>query len=51
MKAFLAALVVGVLVAVAAQQLLQREYQTASYQAYTTEGVRLGDPGQNLVGF
>jgi hypothetical protein len=49
MKVFLAALLFAAIVAVGVSLLLNT-IQTPSYVAFTTEGVRVGDPGNNLVG-
>ncbi|KPQ11416.1 MAG: hypothetical protein HLUCCO17_07190 [Saliniramus fredricksonii] len=51
MKAFVAAAIFAILAAVGAAFLLDGSFQTTAYQAYATEGVRLGDPGSNLVDF
>ncbi len=51
MKSFVAAAVVAIVIAIAAAYLLDGSFQTPAYQAFTTEGVRLGDPGTNLVDF
>jgi hypothetical protein len=49
MKVFLAALLVATVVAVGVSILLNT-IQQPSYAAFTAEGVRVGDPGNNLVG-
>jgi hypothetical protein len=49
MKIFLAALLFAAIVAVGVSILLNT-IQTPSYVAFTTDGVRVGDPGHNLVG-
>jgi hypothetical protein len=49
MKVFLAALLVATVVAVGVSLLLNT-IQRPSYAAFTAEGVRVGDPGNNLVG-
>jgi hypothetical protein len=49
MKAFLASVVVGVGVAVAAFWVLDTQYQVSAPNKFTTDGVRLGDPGSNLI--
>jgi hypothetical protein len=49
MKAFLAALLFAAIVAVGVSILLNT-IQQPSYVAFTTDGVRVGDPGNNLVG-
>lgn len=51
MKAFLAAVVVAIAVAVAANYVLEGNFQTTSPAAFTTEGARITDPGDNLVQF
>jgi len=51
MKAFLASLVVGVVIAVAASVVLNDNFQSDAYSAFTTEGARVGDPGDNLVNY
>ncbi|MDO5528087.1 MAG: hypothetical protein Q4F71_01675 [Paracoccus sp. (in: a-proteobacteria)] len=50
MKAFLAAVLVALVVAIGASFALDGVQETAP-QAYTTEGVRLENPGNNLVRF
>ncbi|WP_372424786.1 hypothetical protein [Salinarimonas chemoclinalis] len=50
MKAFLASLVVALVVAVGAAWLLETTYQSTAADAYATNGARVGDPGHNLVG-
>jgi hypothetical protein len=49
MKVFLAALLFAAIVAVGVSLLLNT-IQTPSYVAFTAEGVRVGDPGHNLIG-
>ncbi|MCC5976954.1 MAG: hypothetical protein JJU21_02725 [Salinarimonas sp.] len=51
MKSFVAAAIVAIVVAVGAAYLLDGTFQTTAHQAFTTEGVRLDDPGRNLVDF
>ncbi|WP_209424746.1 hypothetical protein [Pararhodobacter sp. SW119] len=50
MKAFLAAVVIAVVFAYGAALLLHDTWQTPSHSAFTTEGARVSDPGQNLIG-
>jgi uncharacterized membrane protein len=49
MKAFVAALLFAAIVAVGVSILLNTIQQPSSV-AFTTEGVRVGDPGHNLIG-
>lgn len=49
MKAFLAAVVIAVAVAYGAHVVLSQNYQQPSHAAFTTEGARVGDPGDNLI--
>lgn len=51
MKAFLAALAVGVVVAVTTAFVLNGSFQTEAHSAFTTEGARVGDPGDNLINY
>jgi uncharacterized membrane protein len=52
MKAFLSAVVLSLIIAVGAAYVLDGSFQQASSDAYTSiNGVRLGDPGHNLIGF
>jgi hypothetical protein len=51
MKAFLSAVVVALVVAVGAAYVLDGSFQRTAFEANTSEGVRLGDPGSNLVEF
>lgn len=49
MKAFLLSVVVALVVAFGAAFLLDGQFQTNSYAAFTTEGARISGPGDNLV--
>ncbi len=49
MKVFLLSTAVAVLLALFASYVLNSRYQYTAYEAYTDAGVRLGDPGDNLV--
>lgn len=49
MKAFLAAVVIAVALAFGASLVLDDVYQTPSHSAFTTEGARVDNPGQNLI--
>jgi hypothetical protein len=49
MKAFIAAVIVAVVVAAGAAFVLNSQQKTVA-QAFVTDGVRLGDPGHNLTG-
>ena len=49
MKVFLAALLFAAIVAVGVSILLEA-IQEPSYVAFSTGGVRVGDPGNNLIG-
>jgi hypothetical protein len=52
MKAFLSAVVLSLVMAVGAAYVLDGNFQRPSFDAYTSpDGVRLGDPGSNLVDF
>ena len=51
MKAFLAAVVVAVAVTVGAAYVLDANYQMTAPDKFTTEGVRITSPGENLVQF
>lgn len=48
MKAFLSAVVVAVIVAIGAAWVLNTQQKTVA-QAFVTDGVRVGDPGHNLI--
>lgn len=51
MKAFILAVIVAVGLAAGAAWVMDTELQTTAYSANSgTESVRLGDPGDNLVG-
>jgi len=50
MKAFLAAIAVALVFAVGSAYLLDSNWQNASSSAFMTEGVRLDEPGRNLIG-
>lgn len=49
MKAFLAAALFAIVVAIGASQVLNGNFQQPSHAAFSTEGARVGDPGSNLV--
>lgn len=51
MKAFLASVLVAVGVAFGAHYILTGNFQISAPDAFTTEGVRLTSPGDNLVQF
>lgn len=51
MKAFLSAVVVAIVLSVGAAYVLDESFQRDSYEANTRDGVRLGDPGDNLVNY
>jgi hypothetical protein len=50
MKAFLAAVVVALVLAVGSAYVLDSNWQSSTSTAFTSEGVRLDDPGRNLIG-
>lgn len=50
MKTFLISVVAVGLFAYVASFVLNSTYQRPSYEAYTTTGARVGDPGENLIG-
>ena len=50
MKAFIASVVVALVMGVGAAYLLDAQYQKTASQAYVGSGARVGDPGHNLVG-
>ena len=49
MGVILSGVLVAVVLAVGAGFVL-RSYQEPAYERYTTQSVRVGDPGENLVG-
>jgi predicted phage tail protein len=51
MKAFLASVVVAVVISVGASFVLDGNFQMTSPEAYTTTGARITSPGDNLVEF
>ena len=51
MNAFLSSLAVCIVIAVAASFMLIETFQSSSYSAFTTEGARVGDPGDNLINY
>ena len=51
MKAFIGSVVVAVAVAFGAHYVLTGNFQMSAPDAFTTEGVRLTSPGDNLVQF
>ncbi|MGY6548563.1 MAG: hypothetical protein ACXIU7_06110 [Roseinatronobacter sp.] len=50
MKAFAAAVVFSLGLAVIASVVLNENFQQATYSAFTTEGARVDAPGTNLIG-
>lgn len=51
MKAFIAAIVIATATAVAAAYMLDDSFQVTAYEAFTTSGARVDNPGRNLVEF
>lgn len=51
MKPFLGAVAVAILMALIASMVIEQNYQTASYERFTTTGARITSPGDNLVRF
>ena len=51
MKAFFASVVVGIGIAFGASMLLNDNFQVESYSAFSTEGARVGTPGDNLINY
>ncbi len=51
MKAFLAAVVIGIALSYGAAIVLDDGFQQPSHSAFTTEGARVSDPGRNLIQF
>lgn len=49
MKVILASILTAVVLAIGASFILDAT-QRPAYQAYSTSGARVGDPGKNLVG-
>lgn len=50
MRSIILAIVSAIVLAGAAAGILDQSYQKPAYQAFATEGARVGDPGGNLVG-
>jgi hypothetical protein len=51
MKAFLFAMIFAGVVAFGAATVLNTTFQQPTYAANTTEGARVDNPGQNLIGY
>lgn len=51
MKSFVASVVVGIALAIGVGVVLNTNFQTKSYAAFSTEGARVGSPGDNLVDY
>ncbi|WJY20364.1 MULTISPECIES: hypothetical protein [Rhodobacterales] len=51
MKAFIASLVIGVFIAGGASFVLNGNFQVDAHTAFTTEGARVGNPGDNLINY
>jgi hypothetical protein len=49
MRAFLASIVVSIVIAIGAAFVLNADNRPA-YEAFSTSGARVADPGHNLVG-
>ena len=50
MRSIILAIVSTVVLAGAAANILDKTYQKPAYEAFATEGARVGEPGSNLVG-
>lgn len=50
MKAFIAAIAVATVAAFGAAWLLETSWQSTAATNFATDGARVGDPGNNLVG-
>jgi hypothetical protein len=50
MRAFIAAVIVSVVLAGAGAYILNDMNSEKAYQTFSTAGARVGDPGNNLVG-
>jgi hypothetical protein len=50
MRAFVASVVVAVVLAAGAAYWLEGSFQRSAYSAFSTGGARVAEPGQNLVG-
>ena len=51
MKAFIASVVIGIGIAFGAAFVLDDNFQANSYSEFSTEGARVGDPGDNLINY
>lgn len=51
MKAFLSAVVVALVLSIGAAYVLDGSFQRLSADANTSKGVRVGDPGHNLIDY
>lgn len=51
MKSFIASVIVGVVVAIGVAFVLNDSFQMESHAAFSTEGARVGSPGDNLVNY
>jgi len=50
MKVIIASAVASVVLGIGAALVLNQGVQQPAYEAYSTSGTRVGDPGENLVG-
>ncbi|MCE8008457.1 hypothetical protein [Aestuariivita sp.] len=51
MKAFVASLAIGIVIAIGAGFVLNGNFQTDAHTAFTTEGARVDKPGDNLINY
>jgi len=51
MKSFVASLVIGIGIAIGVAFVLDGNFQMDSHAAFTTEGARVGTPGDNLINY
>lgn len=49
MKSFVASVIVGIAFAIGMAYILDGNFQMDSHAAFSTEGARVGSPGDNLI--
>jgi hypothetical protein len=51
MKAFIGSVAICVVIAIGAAFVLDGTFQSDAHTAFTTEGARVGNPGDNLINY
>lgn len=51
MRAFVASLAIGIVIAIGAGYVLNNNFQSDAHNAFSTEGARVDKPGDNLINY